>query len=51
MDLSAPHVGLVIIAYLVSAICLAGLCFVILLRDYALTKKLRKQNPKVNESY
>lgn len=46
MDFSAPHAGLVIISYLVSAICLVGLCLVTIRRDRALTKKIDKSNVK-----
>lgn len=43
MDISAPHTGLVIASYFISAFCLIALCVVVLVRDRALAAKLRMQ--------
>jgi Heme exporter protein D (CcmD) len=44
MDYSAPHTGLVIASYLISAICLIGLTVFILKRDRQLVAKLKNLN-------
>ena len=45
MDFSAPHIGFVIAAYALSALCLLGLCFYVLKRDRAAAAKLKQQDP------
>jgi predicted PurR-regulated permease PerM len=46
MDYSAPHTGLVIASYLISALCLVALTFYVLRRDRQLAAKLKSQTPK-----
>jgi hypothetical protein len=46
MDYSAPHTGLVIASYLISAICLIALTVYVLRRDRQLAAKLKSQSPK-----
>ena len=46
MDYSAPHTGLVIASYIISAICLIGLTVFVLRRDRDLAAKLKSQTPK-----
>jgi Heme exporter protein D (CcmD) len=46
MDYSAPHTGLVIASYLISAICLIGLTVFVLRRDRQLAAKLKNQSHK-----
>jgi uncharacterized protein YoxC len=49
MDYSAPHTGLVIASYLVSAISLIALTIYVLRRDRQLAAKLKSQTPKVEQ--
>ena len=49
MDYSAPHTGLVIVSYLISAICLIGITIFILRRDRQLAAKLKNQNTKEDQ--
>jgi nitrate reductase gamma subunit len=46
MDYSAPHTGLVIACYVVSAACLIGLTVFVLRRDRQLAAKLKSQTTK-----
>jgi heme exporter protein CcmD len=39
MDISASHLGYVIAAYGLSALCIAGLCWFVIGRDRALQKQ------------
>ena len=48
MDLSAAHVGFVLVAYGLSGLMLGALCGVVIYRDRALTKKLHES--KNNET-
>ncbi len=49
MDYSAPHTGLVIASYLISACCLIGLTLFVLRRDRNLAAKLKNQAPKEDQ--